>query len=70
MQNLDLRRTIQLYKGMDARGCKGCVSLQICVCVFLYLCAFAYLSVESGGDSLVYQFLSYQGTKETSNYSD
>ena len=65
MQNLDLRRTIQLYKGMDARGCKGCVSLQICVCVFLYLCAFAYLSVKS-----VYQFLSYQGTKETSNSSD
>lgn len=43
MQNWDLRSTIQLYKGMDARGCKGWVSWQINVCVCVRACA--YLTV-------------------------
>ena len=39
MQNWDLHRTVQLYKGMDERGCKGWVSWQISVCVFVCVCA-------------------------------
>ena len=48
MQNLDLRRTIQLYKGFGRKGMQGlglvadqCVCVCVCVCVR----ARAYLTV-------------------------